>query len=72
MTEYDFILHLSADEYLHYYKGVAKAIQVESTTGKSIRFPAHKMREFVLAEGIHGLFRMTIGNNKIISIRRLR
>ncbi|HFD33366.1 MAG TPA: DUF2835 family protein [Gammaproteobacteria bacterium] len=72
MTEHDFVLHLSAEEYLRFYEGVAKAIQVESTSGKTIRFPANKMRQFVLADGIHGTFRMQLENNKIISIIRLR
>jgi hypothetical protein len=32
MTE--FTLHLSAEEYLQYYEGVAKSIQVQSLCGK--------------------------------------
>ena len=56
MTEYIFTLHLSAAEMLLYYEGVAKAIQVKSHCGKTIRFPAEKMREFVLKDGVHGSF----------------
>ena len=73
MTEYEFTLHLSAEEYLSYYEGIAKAIQVESRRGKIIQFPADKMREFVLSDGVHGTFKMKLdNNNKISSITRLR
>lgn len=73
MTEFEFNLHLSAEEYLQYYEGVVKAIQVKSFCGKTIRFPADKMREFVLQEGIHGTFKMRLdANNKFISVRKIK
>lgn len=72
MTEYEFTLHLSAEEYLQYYEGIAKSIQVISLCGKIIQFPADKMREFVLKDGIHGSFVIQLNeNNKFLSIRRL-
>lgn len=72
MTEYEFTLHLSAEEYLQYYEGIAKSIQVRSLCGKIIQFPADKMREFVLKDGIHGTFVIQLNeNNKLLSIRRL-
>ena len=73
MTEYEFDLHFSAEEYLQYYQGVAKAIQVSSRCGKIIQFPADKMREFVLKDGIHGTFTMQLDNeNKFLSIKKIR
>lgn len=72
MIEYEFNLHLSADEYLQYYEGMAKFIQVRSRCGKTLRFPAEKMRKFVLSDGIHGTFIMRLtDNNKFISIKRV-
>lgn len=72
MTEYEFSLHLTAEEYLQYYEGVAKAIQVRSRCGKTIEFPAGKMREFVLKEGVHGTFVMQLDNkNKFISVKKI-
>ncbi len=72
MIEFEFTLHLSADEYLQFYEGVAKAIQVQSRCGKIIQFPAEKMREFVLKDGVHGAFVIQLdGENKFSSIRRL-
>lgn len=73
MTEFEFNLNLSAEEYLQYYEGVAKAIQVRSFCGNLIQFPADKMREFVLKEGIHGTFVMRLdANNKFLSVKKIR
>lgn len=73
MTEFEFDLHLSAEEYLKYYEGLAKAIQVRSFCGKTIQFPADKMREFVSSEGVHGSFVMQLdANNKFLSVKKIR
>lgn len=72
MTEYEFNLYLSADEYLQYYEGVATAIQVRSRCGKTIEFSADKMRPFVLKDGVQGTFVIRLDNkNKFISIRKI-
>ena len=72
MTKFEFTLNLSAEEYLQYYEGIAKAIQVRSHCGKLIQFSADKMREFVLSDGIHGTFEMRLGeNNKFLSIKKI-
>ena len=72
MTKYEFTLHFSAEEYLQYYEGIAKAIQVRSHCGKLIQFSADKMREFVLSDGVHGVFEMRLDkNNKFLSIIKI-
>jgi hypothetical protein len=72
MTEFEFTLHLSAEEYLQYYEGVATSIQVRSHCGKTIQFSADKMREFVLQDGVHGTFIMQLDNkNKFLSIKKI-
>ena len=69
MTKFEFTLHLSAEDYLQYYEGIAKAVQVRSHCGKLIQFSADKIREFVLSDGIHGTFEMRLDeNNKFLSI----
>jgi len=71
MTEFEFDLHLSAKEYLQYYEGMAKEIQVRSRCGKTIQFSASKMREFVLKDGVHGTFVMRLDNkNKFLSVKK--
>ena len=73
MTSFEFNLRLSAEEYLQYYEGLAKAVQVQSFCGKTIQFPADKVREFVLKDGIHGTFVIHLDeNNKFLSIKKLR
>ena len=73
MTEFEFNLHLSAEQYLQYYQGRAKAIQVRSFCGKTIQFPADKMREFVSNEGVYGTFVMQLDeNNKFLSVKKIR
>lgn len=70
--EYVFDLHLTADEYLQYYQGVVNAIQVRSRCGKRVQFSADKIRQFVMAEGIHGTFKIKLGPyNKLIEIKRI-
>ncbi|MCW8900603.1 MAG: DUF2835 domain-containing protein [Gammaproteobacteria bacterium] len=72
MTEFEFTLHLSAEDYLQYYEGRAKFIQVKSRCGKIIQFPADKVREFVLKEGVHGSFKIQLNDdNKFLSIKRI-
>lgn len=71
MTEFEFTLHLSAEEYLQYYEGLVNAIQVRSVCGKTIQFSADKMRDYVLKDGVHGTFIMQMDNkNKFLSVRR--
>lgn len=73
MVKFEFTLHLSSEEYLQYYEGAAKAIQVQSSCGKTIQFPAIKMREFVLKEGVHGTFVIELDSkNKFLSIKKIR
>ncbi|MDH5396342.1 MAG: DUF2835 domain-containing protein [Gammaproteobacteria bacterium] len=73
MIEYEFNLHLTAEEYLYFYEGVAKAIRVRSKCGKTIQFPAEKMRQFVLKDGIHGRFVMKLdANNKFLSVTKVK
>lgn len=70
--EYVFDLHLTAEEYLQYYQGVVNAIQVRSRCGKRLQFSADKIRQFVMSDGIHGTFKMKLGqNNKLIEIKRI-
>ena len=73
MKSFEFNLHLSAEEYLQYYEGIAQAIQVRSLCGKTIQFPADKMRQFVLKDGVHGTFIIQLDkDNKFLSVKQLR
>lgn len=70
--EYEFEIHLSAEEFLQYYQGVVRAIQVQSKCGKRIQFAADKIRPFVMVNGIHGTFKLQLGkNNKFLGIKKI-
>lgn len=69
MIEFEFNLNLSTEEYLQYYEGLAKSVQVRSKCGKTIRFSADKLRPFVLQDGVHGTFIIQMDkNNKFSSL----
>lgn len=67
-----FALNISADLYLSYYEGAARAVVVESFDGRSIQFPANVLQQFVTRDGIQGVFEMEFDEkNKFVAIRRI-
>ena len=67
-----FRLAISADEYLAYYKGSARAVVVVAEDGRSLRFPAGALQPFVTHQGIHGHFELRFDdNNKLQGLRRI-
>jgi len=67
-----FFLDISQEEYLRNYRGSAHSVQVQSEDGRSVRFPAVNLRQFVNADGVQGKFEMELDeNNSLIDIRRL-
>jgi hypothetical protein len=73
VARYEFSLHISPDAYLDYYRGVAKVVVVETTSGETLQFPARFLVPFVTASGIIGEFAMTCdSNNKCLELQRVR
>lgn len=69
MLEFEFELHLTAEEYLQYYQGRVNYIQVRSNNGQIIQFSADKIRPFITSYGISGSFILKLDkNNKFISL----
>ncbi|MFK5949255.1 MAG: DUF2835 domain-containing protein [Methylococcales bacterium] len=67
-----FSLHLSYDQYLQVYQGVAKNISVVADDGRRISFPAGNVQSFLTRDGVHGYFEMELtAENKFISVKRL-
>lgn len=67
-----FQLSLSSEKYLRYYKGQASSIQVRSLDNKRIRFPASAIRQFLMHDGIHGVFEIRFDkNNKLIEVVKI-
>ncbi len=67
-----FTLSIAAEEYLSYYKGSARWVQVTSSDGRRVRFPASALRPFVDEDGVGGTFEMMVDeNHKLVELRRL-
>ena len=71
-SEYHFSLHISQQEYLRYYKGDAKTVQVRSIQGLLLQFPASALKSHVTHQGIQGHFVIKFdANNKLISLNKI-
>ncbi len=67
-----FHLNISQEEYLRNYRGSAHSVLVQADDGRTVRFPAVNLRQFVTTEGVRGRFEMSLDeNNSLIGIRRL-
>ncbi len=56
-------LHISADEYIAYYQGVASAVVATAEDGRTVRFPANLLQPFLTHQGISGRFVLSFDNN---------
>lgn len=72
MQRHRFSIDISADTFLHYYRGVASAVIVRGEDGRTIQLPAKHFRPFVTAAGVSGRFELLLdANGKLIELRRL-
>ncbi len=72
MNQIRFYLNLSAEKYLNYYQGAARAVSVRSVDGRRVEFPAEHLRRFVTHDGVHGEFILKFdANNKFIGLERI-
>jgi len=63
MNRYEFDLNISQDEFLDYYRGLARHVVVRSRGGQTVQFPASLLTRFVTPEGVHGRFVLTCDEN---------
>ncbi len=67
-----FSLQLTADQYLHVYRGTAKRVSVIANDGRRIEFPAQNIQKFLTHDGISGRFEMELTpENKFVAIRKI-
>ena len=65
-------IHLSAEEYLKYYRGSARNVYARDLQGRMVQFPANLLQRFVTNDGIDGVFEITITlAGKLVDIRRV-
>ena len=72
MKRMTFSMSLSAEKYLRYYEGSAKAVIVKADDGRTLKFPINAIQKFVTRDGIHGRFEIIFDdNNKMQGLNRL-
>lgn len=73
MLRYEFQLRISAEQYLDYYRGIARHVIARSHAGETVQFPASLLQRFVSNEGINGEFALTCDDDhKSARLERLR
>ena len=67
-----FRLNISPVLYHEYYAGSANEVVCTANDGRTIRFPASKLRPFITHAGIYGEFEIEFSeHNKFIGMRKL-
>ena len=65
-------LNISAEEYIRWYQGNARAVTAKSRDGRRIQFPASCLQPFVQHAGVKGTFAIYFDeNNKLQRVERL-
>ncbi len=69
--EIRFALSITGEEYLRYYRGVARYVVVKSHDGRRVQFPARLLRPFVTQQGVQGEFRLLLDEaNRLVDLQR--
>lgn len=72
MKRFEFVLSISSQQYLQYYRGSVRQVLAQSTTGATVQFPAAFLTPFVTTAGINGRFVLTCEDSgKGAELRRL-
>lgn len=72
MKSMRFSLNISAEQYQRYYKGVARSVIVTTEEGRTLKFPANALQQYVTRDGISGHFEIVFDDdNKLNKLQRL-
>lgn len=72
MPVYHFSIHLSAEEFLDYYRRRATHVVVQSEEGPTVQFAAAKLRTFVTRSGVQGRFALHCGpDNAFVELKQV-
>jgi hypothetical protein len=63
MNRFEFGLNISAQDYLHYYRGGITKVVATCANGKTVQFPAGLLTAYVTAGGVRGNFALTCDEN---------
>lgn len=69
--KYYFTLKISSEEFLPYYQGKVHNVQVTTTNGITVQFPAMHLRKHLSSLGIQGYFCLETQNNKFLSLNKI-
>ena len=59
MKRFEFVLSISSQQYLLYYRGAVRQVVAQSTFGSTVQFPAALLIPYVTSAGISGRFVLT-------------
>ena len=67
-----FALNISAELYLRYYQGRARAVVVKDFNGRNLQMPASVLQRFVTCDGVQGVFEIEFDDkHRFVAIRRI-
>ena len=66
MLHYTFVLNLTAEQILPYYRGQAKRLSVMSEQGLRLELPAERLRPFVTSYGIRRITSYNVCYTKLL------
>ncbi len=67
-----FFLDIPAHEYQVYYMGGARDVVAVCHDGRTIRFPANRLRSVVSHDGVYGEFEIEFDQqNRFVALRRI-
>ncbi len=70
--DFYFILSISYDDFLPYYQGRAKSVQVRESKGRILQINALHLKPFLTPNGIRGRFKIIVNDNgKLQNIAQL-
>lgn len=73
MQTFVFDLYITADEWLEYYRGVARNVVARARDGRRVQFSAKHLQRYVTRTGVRGTFRMVIdGNHDLVVFEQVR
>ena len=68
-----FRLAIPAEQYLPYYRGEVKDVQVHALNNQKVRFPASASQILLTHDGIHGLFEIRFDESRrLIGVERVK
>lgn len=72
IKEVHFRIDLTSEQYLDFYRGAARSVQVRSRDGRVVRFPATALQAYVDHAGVRGEFCLRMdAEHRLISLDRI-